>query len=64
MRPIDDIKEDWEMVKKRYTYWWAHEMFDRVLLLVTAPRQGVQRSEWPGGAITPEVTWTNPDYMV
>ena len=62
-RPIDAIKEDWETTKKRYTYWWANEMYDRALVCVTAPKPGAQRGVWPGGPVDLETQWTNVDYM-
>ena len=64
MKPIEMIKEDWETTKKRYTHWWAHDLYDRALILATAPKRGVQRGEWPGGTLTPEIAWTNVDYMI
>ena len=63
MRPIDAIKEDWEAVKQRFTHWWANELYDRALVLVTAPKQAAQDGKWPGGAVTPEIPWTDIEYM-
>ena len=63
-RPIDAIKEDWENTKKRYTYWWANEMYDRALICVTAPKPGAQRGVWPGGPVSLETQWTNVEYMI
>lgn len=62
--PIEDIKEDWEMTRKRYTAWWAHEMVDRALIQVTAPKPGESREPWAGGISTPEINWTDIDFMI
>ncbi|MBM4029606.1 MAG: hypothetical protein FJ280_30040, partial [Planctomycetes bacterium] len=64
MRPLDAILEDWDTIKKRYTHWWANELYDRALVQVTQPKEGVQRGEWPGGAVTPESRWLNIEYMI
>lgn len=63
MRPIDIVKEDWEAVKQRFIHWWANEVYDRALVLVTAPKEGAARAEWPGGAVSPEIPWTDIAYM-
>jgi len=64
-RPIQAIKEDWDTVKTRLTHWWANELYDRAVLCVTAPKYGVEPARpWPGGAVTPEIHWTNVDYMI
>lgn len=64
MAPIETVKDDWEAAKKRYISWWANELCDRALVQVTAPKQGVQRGQWPGGAVTTETVWTNIEYMI
>jgi hypothetical protein len=65
MKPIDLIKEDWETTKKRLTHWWANELYDRAVVLVTAPKDGVEPGgTWSGGKVTPEIAWTNIDYMI
>jgi hypothetical protein len=54
-------------VKKRWEAWWAHELYDRVLLLVTAPRAGVdprQGSLLPVGEVDPQTRWTDVDYLI
>jgi hypothetical protein len=63
MSQVDAISEDWETSRKRLMHWWANELYDRALLCVTAPRQGVQPVEWTGVPVTPEVQWTCIDYM-
>ncbi|HUU26970.1 MAG TPA: hypothetical protein VM123_04090 [archaeon] len=35
-------KEDWEQVKERMLAWWEGEIVDRVVLQVTAPRDGFE----------------------
>lgn len=64
MKPIDAIKEDWQTIKTRLTHWWANELYDRAVVLVTAPKQGAQCGQWPGGVVTPEIAYTNVDYMI
>jgi len=36
---IRSIKEDWDTIKKRWEAWWAHDVYDRPLLLVTCPKK-------------------------
>jgi hypothetical protein len=38
-----EYKPDWSEAKERLRRWWAGEPTDRVVALVTAPRQGVTR---------------------
>lgn len=64
MKPIDSIKENWEEIKTRLTYWWANELLDRAVIWVTAPKDGVERRQWQGGEVTAEDIWTNIDYMI
>jgi hypothetical protein len=64
MNPLDAILEDWEISRNRLVYWWENELYDRALVCVTAPRQGVQPAVWPGGPVTPEIQWTDIDYMI
>ena len=54
--------DDWPSVKKRWEAWWQSELYDRVLVAVTAPRQGVV----PGQdlEVDPETQWTDVDYMI
>jgi len=64
MKPIETIKADWEATKLRLTHWWANELHDRAVLLVTAPKDGVEPgAPWPGGEVTVETPWVNVDYM-
>jgi len=65
METVASVREDWETTKTRLTHWWANELYDRAVLLVTAPKDGVELgAPWPGGEVTPEVAWTNLDYMI
>ena len=62
---IELIKEDWETTKTRLTHWWANELYDRAVLIVTAPKADVQPARpWPGGEVTPEVYWADTDYNI
>lgn len=64
MKPIEAIKEEWDVSKTRLTHWWANELYDRAVVLVTAPKPDVRRSQWPGGAVTPEIAYTNVECMI
>jgi len=59
---IEDIKEDWEKVKKRYEAWWACELYDRILVQVTAPREGVKHIPVKPSSV--EAMWTDIDYII
>jgi len=59
---MEEIKEDWEKVKKRYEAWWACELYDRVLVQVTAPREGIKPI--PVEPPSVEAMWTDIDYMI
>lgn len=61
---IETIKDDWETTKKRFAHWWANELCDRALVQVTAPKQGAQPGQWPGGAVDAETAWTHVEYMI
>lgn len=64
-RLIESIKADWERTKTRLTHWWASELYDRAVLLVTAPKAGAQpTAPWPGGVVTPEVYWADTAYNI
>ena len=61
---LDTLSEDWDSIKRRYEHWWANDLYDRALLQVRAPREGVPPAEpWPGGEVTPEVRWTSISHM-
>lgn len=60
---MEEIKEDWEKVKKRYEAWWACELYDRVLVQVTAPREGIIKPI-PVEPASVEAMWTDIDYMI
>ena len=59
--------EDWGIVQKRWEAWWAHELYDRVLVQVTAPRADVDPR---GGSLLPDdevdlkAKWTDFDLMI
>ena len=58
---IAQIIEDWPGVKKRWEAWWQGELYDRVLIRVTAPRDGVT-PVWE--QVDPVTQWTDAGYMV
>ncbi|HOJ39517.1 MAG TPA: hypothetical protein PK644_03505, partial [bacterium] len=57
------FKTDWEEALARLTAWWAGEKTDRVVALVTAPREGVSprpiNKKVPDMYINPEVVFAN-----
>ncbi|MHB0859442.1 MAG: hypothetical protein ACYC5M_17975 [Anaerolineae bacterium] len=58
---FDGIIDDWTSVKKRWEAWWEREIYDRVLLQVTAPRAEVTPSDLAVEGVT---RWTNIDYLI
>jgi hypothetical protein len=59
---IEHYVQDWAAVKKRWEAWWQCGLYDRPVIAVTAPRDGVPpyREE----KVSPETRWTDADYMV
>ena len=43
--------------------WWEHELLDRCVLWVTAPKDGAQDETPPTRPDTPEERWLNLDYV-
>lgn len=39
-------KDDWDQARARLEAWWAGEVVDRPVILVTAPRDGAPPSNW------------------
>jgi hypothetical protein len=60
--PLDEYVNDWPTIKQRWEAWWQHEILDRVLIAVTAPRSQVPPMVIP--AADPETQWTSAEYMV
>ena len=58
---IERIVEDWPRVKERWEAWWEGEMCDRVLLCVTAPRDGTPPREEPD--VAPQTGWTDAEFI-
>jgi hypothetical protein len=56
-------KPDWEDVKLRYQNWWAGEAFDRCLLWVVAPKDGLAHTAPPLPPQEPVQRWTDLDYI-
>ena len=58
-------REDWECSKKRWEAWWAHGMYDRPLLAITAPRKNTgPREEQSDVGADPRTKWTDFDFMI
>jgi len=60
--PIEELVEDWQAVKLRWQAWWQQELVDRVLVALTAPRQGVKPRRFP--AIDVLAQWTSAEVMI
>jgi hypothetical protein len=60
--PIEELVEDWSTVMRRWQAWWEHEILDRVVIAVTAPKAGAPPVILP--VVDPETQWTNAEYMV
>lgn len=60
--PIEELVEDWVAVKRRWEAWWEHEIIDRVVIAVTAPRDGVAPRNIP--AVNAETQWTSAEFMI
>lgn len=56
-------KPDWEVTKRRYEAWWAHDNTGRCLLTVTAPRAGLMPEERPKPPDDVEARWFDKDYL-
>lgn len=59
---IYDIKEDWDKEKQRWDAWWNHAMYDRVLIQVTAPKEGITAA--PVEPVDLKQQWTDIDFMI
>ena len=60
-------EEDWEEIKKRWEADWAHDLYDRVLLQITAPRADADSQEGPflsDEGVEPETKWADFDHMI
>ena len=60
--PLAGIVEDWTNAKLRWQAWWQCEIHDRVLIAVTAPKDGVAPPQIP--PVDPQTQWTDADFMV
>jgi hypothetical protein len=59
------VKNDWDSVKKRYAAFWAADLYDRPLLLVTAPKSGADPAPpWHDGRATEEEKWTDIGFAI
>ncbi|HUT75472.1 MAG TPA: hypothetical protein VM221_11655 [Armatimonadota bacterium] len=59
---IESINEDWGTVKQRWEAWWEQQLHDRVLICVTAPRDGAVQP--PQEEVAVETHWTDSDYAI
>jgi hypothetical protein len=62
-----NAREDWEIVRRRWEAWWAHDLYDRVLVQVTAPRADadpLSGSLLPEGEVGLKTKWTDFDWMI
>jgi len=62
----DYTEETWALAKLRWKAWWQHELYDRVLVQVIAPRDA-PRAEIPPqgiGPVDPHTQWTDIDFMI
>lgn len=59
---IETIIEDWPAVKNRWEAWWNCDLFDRVVICISAPRDGVQPASIE--EVDPEKKWTDVDFMI
>jgi hypothetical protein len=60
--PIDEIVAGWPAVQERWCAWWEHEVVDRVLIAVTAPRANVPPPCVPEA--DPKTQWTSVEHMI
>ncbi len=56
-------KPDWDETKERFKAWWAHEYFGRCAFAVTAPKKHAPETPEPARPATPELRWTDLDYI-
>lgn len=67
---IEEVIEDWGSVKLRFEAWWQHEIVDRPLLAVTAPRRRLDGepslpiSNSSPNAAEVEAMWTDSAVMI
>ena len=59
---IEQVVDDWTTVKRRWEAWWECELYDRVLLQITARREGVVPAQLPD--VDTETKWTSVEYMI
>lgn len=67
---FNTLNKDWENVKKRWEAWWKCEIYDRIPLMVYAPKDNVDvnqlkdigyESQWEHN---PEKEWIDADQMI
>lgn len=60
--PIEELVEDWQTVKLRWQAWWEQELVDRVVVAVTAPREGASPRQL--STVDVQAQWTSADAMI
>jgi hypothetical protein len=55
------VVDEWPIVKRRWEAFWEHGLYDRPLVQVRAPREGVEPTP---EVVDPETQWTDIDFMV
>lgn len=60
--PIEELVEDWPSVKRRWEAWWQQAIVDRVVIAVTAPKDGAAPIDLP--AVDPPTQWTSAEFMI
>jgi len=63
-----DIKEDWDIVKKRWEAWWNFDIYDRPLLMVTSAKSNPARlpelENFRYEETDFERIYTDPEYLI
>jgi hypothetical protein len=60
--PVEELVEDWPAVRRRWEAWWEGEIFDRVVVAVTAPKAEAPPPDL--APVDPETQWTSAEAMI
>lgn len=55
--------DDWDKIKGRHLAWWEGEIVDRMTIMVSAPRNGVEPFQIPADVDLVKF-WTDPGFLV
>jgi len=55
--------DDWDKIKQRHLAWWEGEIVDRMLVMISAPRDDVPPFKMPADLDLARF-WTEPDYAL